>query len=228
MDNYDYVISFHKKTAEVLKKEMSHEDRLELAREVQDTGYYLPQKRDAIDNVKHPSLGAKINEAAIQYLKDIAKTNPQVHQGLEAYEMAYENFEKGGNKIKASKLVLNVLTSAQQAEFFRLTGKQLTPDQIVKVIASDDVVVNLFQQKFDDMRDIGAAISNQASRDSWNEKIVSNQTNALVNSFIVSKISKELAVSNRYLSLTQEQRSETQRGKPRSFMGSGESYAVLI
>lgn len=208
LDNYDYVVSFHKKTAEMLKKEMSNEDILELAREVQDTGYYLPQKRDAIDNVKHPSLGAKINEAAIQYLQEIAMTNQKVQQGLDSYERAYFDFAEGGNKIKASKLGLNALTSEQQAEFFRLAGKQLTADQIAKVIASDDVVVNLFQQKFDDMRDIGAAIRRQPSRDLWNEKIVSNQINALVNSFIVSKISKELAVSNRYLSLTPEQRNK--------------------
>lgn len=208
LSNYSYVTGFHAKVKEMIYKEMSESDRIELAREVQDTGYYLPQKRDAIDNVKHHSLGAKINTEALNFLKKIAQSNRDVRAGLDNYYSVYENFATGGNKIKASKLGLKSLSMEQVIHFFKLAGKDLTAERVQKILENDEVIVNVYQQSFSDLQSAGRQIQNEVSRKAFEKAIVENQMNALASSLIVSKISKDLENENRYLKLTVEQRNK--------------------
>jgi hypothetical protein len=208
LSNFEFVKKFHAKVKETMLTEMSEADVLELAKEVQDTGYFLPQKRDAIDNVHSHALGSKIPDAALKYLESLAVSNQNIKQGLEAYHNAYENFNTSGNKIKVSKLGLTSLTAEQQAKFFQLANKQLTAEKIATVMKKDEVIINLYQQSFNDMLAIGKEIKSEGSRKKWNTVIVENQTNALVNSMIVSKISADMAVDNKYLQFTEAQRNK--------------------
>lgn len=197
--NFDYVKAFHQQAKELVLKEFSKDDITRLAEEVHETGY-LANERLVFTDPKKISLGSSVNNDAENFLK---KHNPSAYQN---YVKRYENFANKSNKIKMSDLGFSSSASdlKQAEDFFRAAGKSLTTAQVVEAIEKNSVVINLYQQSYKEMVLAGQNIQDSVSKTKWESKILDNQLNAITNSFIVRKISRELAMENKFLQLDQK------------------------
>ncbi|NUM60060.1 MAG: hypothetical protein HUU56_15605, partial [Bdellovibrionaceae bacterium] len=199
LKNFDYVKAFHEQAKELVLKELSKDDIARLAEEVHETGY-LANERIVFTDPKKISLGASLNSAAEIFLKNHNST------AYENYVNRYENFSSKSNKIKMSDLGFsNSKSDLQQAEaFFKAAGKNLTTAQVAEAIEKNSVVINLYQQSYNEMVLKGQNIQDRVSKAKWESKILDNQLNAITNSFIVRKISRDLAMENKFLKLDQK------------------------
>lgn len=182
--NFDAMTAAESEVVGLLKAKLPEEQLVALAKVVADLGYYLPLKKTSIDNKDKVDLGATLSAEAVALLTP---------EGQALWANRYESFAKNGkkNKYTAAELGIN---EANVEAVMKAQGKS---EAAIATLRGDfnKVVVNLFQQPFEDMVKAGNAIVDEESRAVWNKKIYSSQLGAVARELILAEIDR-LGIAN--------------------------------
>lgn len=177
--NFDAMVAAEGEVKKIIQANLEADKLDLLARAVADVGYYLPLKVTNIDNADKVDLGGSLPAEVVALLSSA---------GQAAWANRFEAFAHNKKKNKYTAAELGIGDDNVEA-VLKAMGKS---DAAVAALRADysKIVVNLYQQPFEAMVQVGKEIQDEASRAKWNTQIYGSQIGAVARKLILAEINR--------------------------------------